>query len=66
MPRKMNEYFKKMNAARKKGAKSFSYKGDTYVAKKSKTGLMVYKKKSKSHLIIKINFYQNLHFCIAK
>tara|TARA_B110000908_G_C10223623_1_gene436721 strand:+ start:1607 stop:1768 length:162 start_codon:yes stop_codon:yes gene_type:complete len=45
MAKKINEYFKKMNAARKKGAKSFSYKGDTYVAKKSKTGLMVYKKK---------------------
>tara|TARA_R100000951_G_scaffold99503_1_gene89900 strand:- start:618 stop:755 length:138 start_codon:yes stop_codon:yes gene_type:complete len=45
MAKKMNEYFKKMNAARKSGAKSFSYNGSTYVAKKSKTGLMVYKKK---------------------
>jgi hypothetical protein len=41
----MNDYFKKMNSARKKGAKSFVYNGKTYVAKKSKTGLMVYKKK---------------------
>ena len=44
MAKKMNEYFKKMNAARKRGAKSFSYNGSTYVGKKSKTGLMVYKK----------------------
>ena len=41
----MNEYFKKMNAARKSGAKSFTYKGKTYVSKKSKTGMLIYKKK---------------------
>ena len=41
----MNEYFKKMNSARKSGAKSFSYKGNTYVAKKAKSGITVYKKK---------------------
>ena len=43
--RKMNEYFKTMNKARKSGAKSFIYKGNTYVGKKSKTGMLVYKKK---------------------
>ena len=41
----MNEYFKKMNKARKSGAKSFAYKGKTYVSKKSKTGMLIYKKK---------------------
>ena len=41
----MKEHFKIMNAARKKGAKTFSYKGATYVGKKSKTGMLVYKKK---------------------
>ena len=35
MAKQMNEYFKKMNAARKKGAKSFSYKGATYVGTKT-------------------------------
>jgi len=40
-----NEYFTKMNKARKAGAKSFTYNGKTYVATKSKTGLMVYKAK---------------------
>ena len=41
----MNEYFKKMNKARKSGAKSFTYKGSTYVSKKTKTGMLIYKKK---------------------
>ena len=41
----MNDYFKKMNAARKSGAKSFTYKGKTYVSKKTKTGMLIYKKK---------------------
>tara|TARA_R100001369_G_C3311063_1_gene167331 strand:- start:857 stop:994 length:138 start_codon:yes stop_codon:yes gene_type:complete len=45
MAKQMNEYFKKMNAARKKGVKSFLYKGATYVGKKTKTGILVYKKK---------------------
>lgn len=45
MAKKMNEYFTKMNKARKSGAKSFVYKGKTYVGKKSKTGIIVYKKK---------------------
>ena len=40
-----NEYFNKMNKARKSGSKSFEYKGNTYVAKKTKTGIVVYKKK---------------------
>jgi len=43
--RKMNEYFKKMIKAKKSGAKSFVYKGNTYVGKKSKTGMVVYKKR---------------------
>ena len=39
-----NEYFNKMNKARKEGAKSFTCKGKTYVATKTKTGITVYKK----------------------
>ena len=42
--RKMNEYFKLMTAARKNNAKSFVYKGATYVQKTTKTGMKVYKK----------------------
>jgi len=45
MARKMNEYFKKMVKAKKSGAKSFVYNGKTYVSKKSKTGMLIYKKK---------------------
>jgi hypothetical protein len=41
----MNEYFKKMVKAKKSGAKSFVYNGKTYVSKKSKTGMLIYKKK---------------------
>lgn len=41
----MNTYFKIMNKARKEGAKSFSYDGKTYVASKTKTGMIVYKAK---------------------
>jgi hypothetical protein len=40
-----NDYFTKMNKARKEGAKSFEYNGNTYVASKTKTGIVVYKKK---------------------
>lgn len=40
-----NEYFNKMNKARKDGASSFSHNGKTYVASKTKTGLVVYKSK---------------------
>jgi len=45
MARKMNEFFKKMVKAKKSGAKSFVYNGKTYVSKKSKTGMLIYKKK---------------------
>jgi len=40
-----NDYFKLMNVARKKGAESFTYKGKTYVAVKTNTGMTVYKAK---------------------
>ena len=40
-----NEYFTKMNKARREGAKSFTYNGKTYVASKTKTGMTVYKEK---------------------
>ena len=40
-----NEYFDKMNKARKEGASSFEYKGKTFVASKTKTGVVVYKSK---------------------
>jgi len=43
--KKMNEYFTKMTEAKKTGAKSFEYNGKTYVASKTKTGLVVYKAK---------------------
>jgi len=45
MAKKMNEYFTKMTAAKKSGAASFEYKGNTYVQKKTKTGMIIYKKK---------------------
>jgi len=41
----MNSYFKAKEKARKANKKSFSYNGSTYVAKKTKTGMIVYKKK---------------------
>jgi hypothetical protein len=40
-----NEYFTKMLKAKKEGAKSFTHNGKTYVASKTKTGLIVYKEK---------------------
>jgi hypothetical protein len=40
-----NEYFTKMNKARREGATSFTYNGKTYVATKTKTGMIVYKGK---------------------
>tara|TARA_R100000908_G_C3755948_1_gene150533 strand:+ start:3872 stop:4015 length:144 start_codon:yes stop_codon:yes gene_type:complete len=43
--RAMNAYMKAKEKARKAGKKSFSYKGSTYVGKKTKTGMMIYKKK---------------------
>ena len=41
----LNEYFKAMSKARKSGAKSFTYSGGTYVRSKTKTGMIIYKKK---------------------
>lgn len=40
-----NEYFNKMLKAKKEGAKSFTHNGKTYVASKTKTGMIVYKEK---------------------
>jgi hypothetical protein len=42
--RKMNGYFKLMLAAKRSGKKEFRYKGKRYVAKKLKTGMVVFKK----------------------
>lgn len=41
----MNAYMTALNKARKSKASSFTYNGKTYVAKKTKTGLTVYKAK---------------------
>ncbi len=42
----MNEYFKKMIEARKKGLNQFEYKGTVYVKHTHpKTGMIMYKKK---------------------
>lgn len=43
--RPMNAYMKAVQKARKSNAKSFTYGGSTYVAKKSKTGMTIYSKK---------------------
>tara|TARA_Y100000114_G_C11745190_1_gene321214 strand:- start:535 stop:1128 length:594 start_codon:yes stop_codon:yes gene_type:complete len=43
--KKMNDYMKAKEKARKSGKKSFTYKGKTYTAKKTKTGMMIYKRK---------------------
>ena len=43
--RPLNAYFKLMLEAKKTGAKSFKYKGKTYVAKKVKNLGVVYKRK---------------------
>jgi hypothetical protein len=46
MAKKLNDYFKAMLDAKKKGAESFEYKGKTYVKTKSKkTGITLYKAK---------------------
>ena len=45
MPKAMNGYFKAMLEAKKKNSPSFTYAGKTYVAKKTKTGMTVYKAK---------------------
>ena len=43
--RKMNAYFQKMVQAKKTGAKSFDYKGKTYVGRSHAKLGMIYKKK---------------------
>ena len=43
-----NAYFTKVNKARKSDAKSFEYNGETYVQGKTKTGMVIYKKKAGS------------------
>jgi hypothetical protein len=40
-----NEYMTKLNKARKSGASSFTHNGNTYVKGKTKTGMIIYKKK---------------------
>ena len=42
--RKVNEFFKLMLNAKKHNKHEFRYKGKRYVAKKTKTGMTVYKK----------------------
>ena len=44
----VNAYFTKVNKARKSDAKSFEYNGETYVQGKTKTGMVIYKKKAGS------------------
>tara|TARA_R110000751_G_scaffold70573_3_gene143134 strand:+ start:1318 stop:1458 length:141 start_codon:yes stop_codon:yes gene_type:complete len=43
--RKMNAYMVAKEKARKGNKSSFSYKGATYVKGKTKTGMIIYKKK---------------------
>jgi len=45
MAKKMNAYMKALQKARKSGAASFKYNGKTYVKKKTKTGMVIYKSK---------------------
>ena len=40
-----NAYMTKMNNARKSGAKSFEHNGSTYVRSKTKTVMVIFKKK---------------------
>ena len=40
-----NAYINKVNKARKSGAKSFTHNGSTYVRSKTKTGMVIFKKK---------------------
>jgi len=42
--RKMNGFFKLMLSAKRSGKKEFRYKNKRYVAKKTKTGMTVFKK----------------------
>ena len=41
--RPLNAFMQKLNTARKSGAKSFEYNGNTYNKKMLKTGMVVYK-----------------------
>jgi len=41
----MNAYMVAKEKARKQGATSFEYNGTTYVSSKTKTGMIIYKKK---------------------
>ena len=43
--RPLNAFMKKLCEARKQGKTSFEYNGKTYCAKKTKTGMIVYKAK---------------------
>jgi hypothetical protein len=45
MAKAVNGYFKSMLEAKKKKSSSFVYNGKTYVASKTKTGMIVYKAK---------------------
>lgn len=45
MAKVQNGYFTAMLKAKKDNSQSFEYKGKTYVASKTKTGLTVYKAK---------------------
>jgi len=45
MAKALNGYFKAMLEAKKKKSSSFTYNGKTYVATKTKTGVIVYKAK---------------------
>ena len=45
MAKKMNAFMKAKEKARKSGASTFSYNGNTYKKTKTKTGMVIYKKK---------------------
>ena len=45
MAKAVNGYFKAMLEAKKNKSASFTYNGKTYVAVKTKTGMIVYKQK---------------------
>jgi hypothetical protein len=45
MAKQLNPYFKAMLEAKKNKASSFTYNGKTYVASKTKTGMVIYKAK---------------------
>jgi len=43
--RKMNAFMQAKEKARKSGASSFTYNGKTYTRSKTKTGMVIYKKR---------------------